>query len=288
MRSLRRVPATALESGAPDADADLQLRWLGVAGFVLEAAQHTIVIDPYLSRPGLLQTGLQRLRVNEALLAAELPRANDVLVGHAHYDHILDAPALCLRTGARLIGSPAVGQVGRAAGLPEAQIRVTHGREEIESGPGRLRGLPSRHGRVYFGRVPLPGDITAPPPWPPRFTDLRHGLVLNWWVELGGLRVVHIDSAEFLNEELAAVQADVLCLCAIGYRSRPNYVADALRILRPRLVIPCHWDWFFSPFGAPPRVLPGLDLGAFCAEIRAHGVEARLLPVNGRLGLRAP
>ena len=35
-----------------------------------------------------------------------LGRADDVLVGHAHMDHVLDAPSLCMRTGARLIGSP--------------------------------------------------------------------------------------------------------------------------------------------------------------------------------------
>ena len=263
----------------------LRLRYLGTAGFVVEGDQHTLVIDPFISRPGLLATGLAPLQVDEAALAAQIPHADDVLVGHAHHDHALDAPALCRRTGARLIGSPAVGQVGRAFGLPEAQIRVTEGREDIPSGPATVRGLPSRHGRVYFGRITLPGDILEPPPWPPRLHHLRHGLVLNWSVALAGLRLVHIDSADFIDAELAGHGADVLCLCAIGRKYRPGYVRAAVELLRPRYVVACHWDWFFTPYAEAPRLLPGVDLPGFVREVRAAGAEPVVLPFDGSLGV---
>ena len=44
------------------------------------------------------------------------------LVGHAHHDHILDAPCVCHQTGARLIGSEDVIRVGRAAGLAKLAV----------------------------------------------------------------------------------------------------------------------------------------------------------------------
>jgi len=270
----------------PEAPA-LALTFLGTAGFVLEAAGRTLVLDPFLTRPSLLTTGTRRLVADEARLARYLPRADDVLVGHAHHDHVLDAPALCRRTGARLVGSRAVCNVGRAAGLPEAQLVQTEGREELASGPLTVRGLPSRHGKVYFGRVSLPGDIPVPPPWPPRFTELRHGLVLNWLVRTPSAAVVHVDSADFLEEELAGVTCDVLCLCAIGRAHRPRYVEDAVRLLRPRFVIACHWDWFFTPIEAPPRLLPGVDLPGFVDEIAATGATPVVLPFFGRFGLPA-
>jgi L-ascorbate metabolism protein UlaG (beta-lactamase superfamily) len=78
-----------------------------------------------------------------------IPKADDVLIGHAHFDHILDAPELCRQTGARLIGSRAACMVGRAAGLPEAQLVETAGREDIGSGAWTLRGLPSVHGKAF-------------------------------------------------------------------------------------------------------------------------------------------
>jgi L-ascorbate metabolism protein UlaG (beta-lactamase superfamily) len=178
---------------------DVSLTYLGTAGFVVRGRGRTLVLDPYVSRPGLWATLTQPLVSDARLVERLLPEADDVLVGHAHHDHVLDAPALCLRTGARLIGSRATCMVGRAAGVPAKQLRETAGREAIESGAFTLTGLPSRHGKAVFGRVPLPGDLVAPPRWPPRVHDLRHGLVLNWHLEVEGFSIVHVDSADFID-----------------------------------------------------------------------------------------
>lgn len=268
---------------------ELRLRYLGTAGFVLTAAQRTVVIDPYVSRPGLRATGLRPLVPDAALVAGLIPQADDVLVGHSHHDHVLDAPVLCAQTGARFIGSVDACNVARAAGLPEAQLVQTAGREDIPCGPGSVRALPAAHGRVYFGRVTLPGRIPEPPPWPPRVRDLRHGQVFNWLVDLGGLKVVHIDSAEFFAEELRPLAeaggVDVLCLCAIGRRYRPRYVEEAVALLRPSVVVACHWDWFFTPWGEPPLLLPGVDLPGFIGEIEAAGATPAVLPFDGELAL---
>ena len=109
---------------------------------------------------------------------------------------------------------------------------------------------------------------------------MRHGLVLNWHVQLAGRSVVHIDSADFIEEELRGRTADVLCLCAIGRRYRPRYVEDAVRLVQPKIVVACHWDWLFTPFDAAPRELPGVDLPGFVREIEATGARA-LVPGFG-------
>lgn len=269
-----------------DPGATVQLRYLGTAGFEVTGAGRTVVLDPFITRPDATTTLTQRLVPDADRIRQVLPKADEVLIGHAHHDHVLDGPELCRQTGARFIGSPSACNVARAAGLPEAQIVETLGREDIALGDaGRCRGLPSRHGRVYFGRVSLPGTIDAPPPWPPRFFELRHGKVLNWYLELGGVRIVHVDSADFIDEELQGVQADVVCLCAIGRAWRPGYVSTAVRLLKPRIIVACHWDWFFSPYGDPMRLLPGVDLPGFVDEIRSHGVEAVVLPMDGCCGV---
>ncbi len=282
---LDRVPEGLFHRDPVLADAPFQLRYLGTAGFVLEGDDRTLVLDPFITRPGLLQTALLPLRSDAALLRRVIPHADDVLIGHAHHDHVLDAPLLCQQTGARFIGSPDACNCARAAGLPESQLVETRGREWIDSGKARLKGLPSAHGRVYFNRVSLPGDIPTPPPWPPRVTDLRHGLVLNWYVELGGVRCVHIDSAEFFPDELRGLQADVVCLCAIGRRYRPNYVSEIVSLLKPKIIIPCHWDWFFTGYHQQPWCLPQVDLPGFVQEIRDAGVTPVVLPFDGRFAM---
>jgi L-ascorbate metabolism protein UlaG (beta-lactamase superfamily) len=272
-------------SGSNADQPDWRIRYHGTAGFTITSQQTTIVLDPFVTRPSLLSTALQPLRPDAAKIAAHFPVADAVLVGHAHHDHVLDAPQVCLQTGAQFVGASDAANVARAAGLPETQITETAGLENLPIGAATIRGIPSRHGRVYFGRVTLPGRIDKPPPWPPRVWQLRHGLVLNWHVNLGGISVVHIDSADVIDDELSGLQADVVCLCAIGRRYRPGYVKTVVERLKPRWVIPCHWDWFFTPYTAKPRLLPGVDLPGFMAEIQGCGAEPVLLPFDGQLQL---
>lgn len=257
----------------------VSIQYLGTAGFVISNAERKVVIDPYLTRPGLPALLTRRLASDTALLSRWIPAADDVLIGHAHVDHILDAPDLCKQTGARLIGSSSTIMVGRAAGVPEHQLLETTGREDIPAGPWTLRGLPSRHGQVLPGHVPFPGDITRPPPWPPRMHELRHGLVLNWIVDTGSLRIMHIDSADFIPAELANEPVDILCLCAAGWKYRPDYVREAVQLVRPRWVLPCHWDTMITPLEAPPEQLPGIRLEAFMEQIRQAGSMPLLIPM---------
>ena len=263
----------------------VDIRYLGTAGFVIRDAHRTLVLDPFVTRPNLSTSLTRRLDPDADAIARHIPHADDVLIGHAHYDHVLDGPCLCQQTGARLIGSSATMMVGRAAGLPESQLRETAGREDIACGDWQVRGLPSVHGKAIAGRVPLPGDITEPPPWPPRITDLRHGLVLNWLVDTGQLKVVHIDSADFIEEELHGLKADVVCLCAIGRKYRPDYVRDVVRLLSPKWIIPCHWDTMITPIDAEPDMIPGVDLPGLLREIEEAGAEPILMPMLASVGL---
>lgn len=264
-------------------DAHISISYLGTAGFIITNADRTVVLDPYVTRTPLVNSLIKPLVPNITCIKQHIPYADDVVIGHSHYDHILDAPDLCKLTGARLIGSRDTIMVGRAAGLPDAQLRETAGKEDIASGNWKLRGLPSVHGKVAFGRIPIPGHITKPPAWPPRMLALKHGLVLNWLVDTGKLKIVHIDTADFIEEELAGIKADIVCLCAIGRRYRPNYVADVVRLLQPTYVIPCHWDTMMTPIDQTPDLIPTVNLPQFFQEIRDAGAIPLFMPLLGQL-----
>src|SRR5271169_333210 len=87
---LRSVGCTA---NAP-ADA-LELTYLGVGGFLMRWNGHAILTAPFYSNPGLLQVGLGLpIAPNTERIDRHLPPLDDVeaiLVGHAHYDHLMDA-----------------------------------------------------------------------------------------------------------------------------------------------------------------------------------------------------
>ena len=287
LKYLLKTPDAAWTAASPaEAKAEnLKIKYLGTAGFILSDQHRTLVLDPIISRPNFWQTFTQPLLSDPRLVKSYIPQADEVLIGHAHYDHILDAPEVCKQTGARLIGSGATLMYGRSAGLSEARMIETKGRETIECGKWQVIGLPSIHGKALFGRIPLPGDMTTPPPFPPKFHHLKHGQVFNWWIHTGQLSVVHIDSADFIEQELQGKQADIVCLCAIGRKYRPNYVKDVVRLLKPKYIIPCHWDSMMTPIDATPQLLPSVNIPEFLEEIKACGVIPLFMPILGELYL---
>lgn len=271
---LRGAPTPERPSQSKSA---LSITFLGTAGFTLAAGAHTIAIDPNITRPGLFQTAFGRLTPDEALIASVIPRADAVLIGHSHHDHALDGPAVCRQTGAMLYGSQATAHIATAYGLSPSQMTIVVPRVTLTHGDTCITPLPSRHGKALLGRVPLPGDIRTPPPWPPRVFDLRHGPVYQWLIEIAGTRILHVDSADFIDEEL--MQADILCLCAVGRQYRRDYTRRVIELVCPKVVIPCHWDDFTVPLHAHPRQLPGVDVEGFVDEIRAAGARAVVLGV---------
>ena len=260
---------------------NLRVRYLGTAGFVFEANDHTIVVDPYVSRPSTWDTATKPLQPDASRIQSYIPRADTVLVGHSLHDHVLDATELCLQTGATLLGSASTANVARSAGVPESQIKIVSAHQPISCGPHIVRALPSVHGKVFMGRVLFPGHIKKVPQWPMRIWNFRHGEVLNWHLTMNGVSVVHIDSADFIEDHLKDAQADILCLCAAGRQYRPDYVKDAIQLVRPKIVIPCHWDVFTTPIEEPPRLLPGIDLDGMISEVRHHGCTPVVLPFLG-------
>jgi L-ascorbate metabolism protein UlaG (beta-lactamase superfamily) len=253
----------------------LRFTFLGTAGFVVSSAERTFAIDPYVSRANLRTTVFGRLAIDEGRIARHVPSADEVLVGHSHYDHALDAPAVARHTGARLVGSSATAHIARAYGFDMARFVEVRAGDTVDCGAARATAIESRHGRAFLGRVPFPGDIVSPPSWPPRASELRHGAVFHWLLETAGTRVLHVDTADFFDDRLA--RADVLLLCAAGRQYRRDYTRRLLSIVRPEIVVPCHWDDFSIPVEAPPRQLPGVDVEGFVEEIRSGGARAVVL-----------
>ena len=108
------------DAAAPVTRSPIALTYLGVAGWQLDAGETTILVDPYFSRPADLEGSLTP---DDKAIAARAPkRADLVMVGHSHVDHVLDVPAVALRTGAQVMGSASTARVARAAGLPEDRI----------------------------------------------------------------------------------------------------------------------------------------------------------------------
>ncbi len=266
------------------------VRWLGTAGFAVEHGGHTLLLDPYLTRASLARCLVSRLTPDLPTIARHVPAADAIVVGHTHFDHVLDVPAIAARTGATVFGSRSAAALCRAAGLPEARV-VDAERSagspplEAEVGPFRLRFLPSAHSPLLLGRVPFPGDIEGCEDVPMRAERYRCGAVFRVEIEVGGKRIAHVGSAELLDGVAGARDLDLVLLCAAGWTTSRSFPERAVRALSPRAVLLSHWDDFFRPIDRPARALPRVQLERLADRLRAASRDLKVgaLPLLGDL-----
>ena len=169
----------------------VRVTFLGTQGFLLERGGQSICTAPLYSNPSLDHVlGNHRLVVDEGVIDDLLPSAwvdntSAILVGHSHYDHLMDVPyvARAKAPGAVLYGSrtmthliaSAVADRSRLRSVsPQVDYRMCPGLEVCEgdnagqagewilvtgdaaSGPAiRVRALCSEHSSQFMGVGPL-------------------------------------------------------------------------------------------------------------------------------------
>lgn len=116
----------------------ITLEWFGVATFRLTIGELVVFLDAYMDRvPAAPPVGLS---------AADVTRADFVLVGHSHFDHLAGAETIALNTGARIIGSHETCRVMEGYGVPRPQLVPSQGGERHRLAPDvTARVLPGLH-----------------------------------------------------------------------------------------------------------------------------------------------
>jgi L-ascorbate metabolism protein UlaG (beta-lactamase superfamily) len=259
----------------------LTLTWFGTAGFRLAYQDTVIWIDPYVTRLGL-GAFVRRdvVKPSEDAVARYIDRADAVLVGHTHFDHALDVPAISARFGCPVYGSESLEQLMRLHGLAERAV-VVAAHQVYEVGPFRFRFVPSIHSKLQLGLgIPYSGELTCEHIDELTPQAFKCGQVWGLLVEVAGIRLYHQGSADLLEDEIKDRGVDVFLCGASGRGFTPNYVERIVRVLQPRLIVPTHYDDFFRPLdltGAPTRFSFNVNLTGFADEVRKASVD---LPIQ--------
>jgi len=244
----------------------LSLTYLGVAGWQIDGGggekQTTILADPYFSRPAL--EGV--IEPDPAAIARRAPpRADLIVIGHTHVDHVLDAPAVAQRTGAQLMGSLSTVRYGRTQGLASDRLIPVKGGEDYDFGRYSVRVVPSLHSALdnkhYMGSELADGAT------PRQFDEFVEGGTLAYLVRVAGWTVFVQSSANFIERELEGVRPDVAIL-APGLRQEvTDYTCRLLRVLGyPRRAYVTHFDDWRKPPGPAPV---SADVAAFVREAKS-------------------
>ncbi len=272
--------ARELEGAPLDLPRGLEVVWLGVSGYRLTFEGVSLFIDPYLSRVPLRALLLRRralpdMEMIERYATAPGPVAG-VLVGHTHFDHAVDAPAIARRFNTKAYGSASLAHLMRLHGLAELAVQVVP-HQPYELGPFTVRFVPSRHSKLLFGRkVPMDGELTC---------DHLHGLAPGSYkcgdvwgirIDVAGTSFYHQGSANLDDGELRDGPVDVFLAGVAGRSVTPRYWERILPKLDPRIVVPTHYDNFFSPLGSPQDFAWRVDLAAVPDEVARVAKDARV------------
>jgi len=117
---------------------NISLDWLGCATFRLTIDDTVIFLDAYMDRvPAAPPVGLS---------TKDVAKADFVLVGHAHFDHLAGAEVIAKNTGAKIIGSHETARVMGEQGVPRDQVLISQGGERHRLTPDvTVRVFPSLH-----------------------------------------------------------------------------------------------------------------------------------------------
>ena len=191
----------------------MELAYLGHSAFKLSLDGHELLIDPFLS-------GNPR-----SSAAPEDCSPSHILLSHAHGDHVGDTEAIARASGAMVVSSAEIAGYYAAKGL---------------------RG----HGMNIGGCFAFPfGRVRFTPAWhSSSFPDGTYGgMPMGIVLEVAGLRLYHAgDTALFADMSLIGEGGLDLALLPIGdnFTMGPEDALGAVRLLKPKRVIPIHYGTF--------------------------------------------
>jgi L-ascorbate metabolism protein UlaG (beta-lactamase superfamily) len=124
----------------PKDDRTLAVRWTGYSNFELVYNRQVILLDAYFDR-GSIYPPL-------GFKAADLTRADVILIGHGHFDHMSDAASVAARTGAVVVGAPVTIEKLQTQSVDPKQLRSVTGRggEKLQFRGFTVEPILGRHG----------------------------------------------------------------------------------------------------------------------------------------------
>jgi len=234
----------ALSSARASAAGSTDITWYGHSAFkVTTPAGKVLLIDPWLANPA---------NPKGKELLAGLDKADQILLTHAHGDHIGNTVEIAKRTGAKLVASnDLMKAMVKYADFPAKQADFSGtgnigGTLTLLGGEVKITFVHALHssGLEYDDKSGLPKSLA--------YAGNPGGFII---AVTNGPTIYHTGDTDLFGEmkfigDLSPV--DVMLAC-IGdkFTMGPDRAAAAVELVNPKMVIPMHFGTFAALTGTP-------------------------------------
>ena len=240
----------------------MKVTFFGTTTLLFDDGKDQILFDAHITRPSLKKYVLRKkVGTNTALCdnlikLHKIDRLRAIFISHTHHDHVMDAPYIANKCGAKIYGSDSAKNVALGGNVPPDNIVVFEHGSNFTIGEYKIRILKSLHSKPNIFNNDLGQQITEPLVQPASLRAYKEGGSYDFYIEHREKKLLIRPSCNYIEGSLKDVRADTLLLGISGLGKEDEQFHDAfyretVGYVQPKRVIPVHWDNFFAPLKAP-------------------------------------